>query len=111
MTRHIYEGKWHGYRREQDRVVYREVLATKAQVDRRSELRTILFTDGTTLEMSMREALPREKVQPLAGYSSLVHDALNHGGTHVSVIDMIAKRGSAIAKASTPVRSPVDERV
>lgn len=38
----------------------------------------IRYTDGTSLELTIRPALPREKVVEKKGYTSLIHDCFRH---------------------------------
>jgi hypothetical protein len=68
------EGTWRGYSSNMDRVVHREVVPG----ERRKYLAwlqktfCILYTDGTTLELHVREALPRERVEEKHSYGELI---------------------------------------
>lgn len=90
--RFILEGEWSGYRSSQQRVVHREVVDAK-RAKRLKELHAIVYTDGTSLLLSLREAKPREKVEVIAAYGSLIREAEAHGGSRVLVSDL--QKGSA----------------
>lgn len=67
--RFIYEGTWSGYRSGQERVCYRRVVRSKKVADAWAKITGILFTDGTTLDLTLRPAKPREKVKEVGqGY-------------------------------------------
>lgn len=87
MTRYILEGEWTGYRSSQQRVVHREILHPK-RVARLSALHKIVYTDGTSLLISVREAKPRERVQPIKQYDELIRDAEKREGQVVRVADL-----------------------
>lgn len=89
--RFILEGEWTGYVARQRRVVHREVL-TGALAEAAKKLHAIVYTDGTSLLLHVREAKPREKVQQINGYTSLIRDALKTGRSHVLVSEMEAGR-------------------
>ncbi len=73
--RYILEGEWSGYTASQRRVVHREVVKSKARIDRLRTLHGIRYTDGTTLILSLRETKPREHVHEIPGYTSLIREA------------------------------------
>jgi len=81
--RYIIEGTWTGYNSSQERVVHREVYKTYRKdspfLKAIREIRSILFTDNTRLLLNVREAKPREKVQEIRGYVSLIRKAVNSG--------------------------------
>lgn len=77
-TRFVLEGEWSGYTSSQRQIVHREVV-TKRRAERLKSLRTIVYTDGTTLNLSLRPAEHREKVKEIKSYSSLIYDAENSG--------------------------------
>jgi hypothetical protein len=89
MARYILEGTWTGYVSRQSRVCHREVLTGKRAESLRG-LHKIVFTDGTSLLISIREASPREKIVPNNQYGELIRDAERHGGSVVHVAHLAA---------------------
>ena len=91
--RYVIEGEWTGYVARQQKIVHREVVddkkVGKAFVEKVKALRTIVYTDGTSLYVTVRAAKPREKVDELLGYRSLIRDAARKGGARVCVVDML----------------------
>ena len=83
MKRYVIEGEWSGYHSGQRRVCHREVYKTRRKVSPFIEsvrkIHAITFTDGTCLSLSVREAFPREKVQEIKGYTSLIMEAVDTG--------------------------------
>lgn len=70
--RFVIEGEWSGYRSSQQRIVHREARTlNKKQQARWAEIRGLRYTDGTHLYVSVREAKPRERIEPMLGYRSL----------------------------------------
>jgi hypothetical protein len=90
MPRFILEAEWTGYRSAQDRCVHREVI--KADRAKRlaapNAIRSVQFTDGTTLTITVREAKPREKVEERFAYVSLIREAEAQGRNFVRVADL-----------------------
>lgn len=87
MARYVLEGEWTGYRSSQQRVVHREVVNARVAAQLRG-LHKIVYTDGTSLLIHVREAEYREKVQTIHQYNDLIRDALKHGGSVVMVADL-----------------------
>lgn len=85
--RYVLEGEWTGYRSSQQRVVHREVIGPK-RAERLRALHKIVYTDGTALLISVREAEPRERVKTFDSYSELIRDAERVGGSVVRVADL-----------------------
>ena len=83
MKRYVLEGTWRGYRSSQDRVVHREVVTSKSFLEWLHKTFCIRYGDGTTLELRTREAKPRERVQAINGYGSLIRDCFYHKVTAV----------------------------
>lgn len=73
-TRFIIEGTWTGYTSSQSRVVHRTVhpVAFKALRAWAENTKSITYTDGTRLILSVRDCKPYEKVIEIHGYSSLI---------------------------------------
>ena len=70
--RFVVEATWSGYTSEQSRVVHRTVETTfRAGYE---GLYSHMFSDGTLLYISVRDAKPREKVTELKGYKVLLTD-------------------------------------
>jgi len=71
--RFVVEAEWSGYHSGQRHVVHRTVETLfRAGWD---NLHYHSFSDGTGLTISVRDAEPRERVQQIHGYSSLLRDA------------------------------------
>jgi hypothetical protein len=89
--RFVIEGEWSGYRSGQRRVVHREVYKSYRKgggefIETLRKIPSIGYTDGTSLSLNVREAKPREKVEQILGYRSLIRDAVYSGLTgYVSV--------------------------
>lgn len=68
--RFVVEATWNGYTSAQSHVVHREV-----QTIFREGYEAIgfhRFNDGTTLDVTVRDAKPREHVQEIHGYTNLL---------------------------------------
>jgi hypothetical protein len=85
--RYVVEGEWTGYTSTQRRVVHREVVDAK-RGERLKRLYAIVYTDGTSLLIRVREAKPREKIERIDGYGSLIREAEAKGGSRVLVADL-----------------------
>ena len=72
-NRFIVEAEWSGYTSAQRRVVHRtvETLFRAGW----NNLHYHSFSDGTGLSISVRDAKPRERVQQIHGYDSLLREA------------------------------------
>lgn len=92
MTRYVLEGTWTGYVSRQRQVAHREVIddrrCGKGFIEKLRNLNCVVYTDGTSLLVSIREAKPRERVVTLLGYSTLIREAVAHGGSRVLVADL-----------------------
>lgn len=84
--RFVLEGTWSGYS-SNPRVVHREVVYNK-RAWRLSTLHAIQYTDGTTLNLSLRPAQHLERVEQIFGYSKLIRDAERIEGSFIRVADM-----------------------
>jgi len=92
MTRYIIEGEWSGYSSSQRRIVHRTVNNSsfkklRAWVEKAG---SILYTDGTSLFLSVRDCKPRERVKEINGYGALINDCAFYDCR--SVADLQAKR-------------------
>lgn len=85
--RYVLEGTWTGYVERQRRVVHREIVDEK-RAARLRKLYAIVYTDGTSLLLDLRPALPRERVETVNSYGSLIRSAEAHGGSRVLVADL-----------------------
>ena len=82
QKRYVLEGEWSGYRSSQRRVAHREVTKYPK---RYGTLKTIRYTDGTTLDLSLRPCKPREKVVQILGYCELIEKAVAKNKSFVTV--------------------------
>ncbi len=76
QTRHLIEGTWSGYRSSQERVVHRETTTEpwliKALL---GHYRSILYTDGTRLALTIRPLRKGERRPPdLLSYRELIRE-------------------------------------
>ena len=75
--RFVIEGTWSGYISSQCKVVHRTVISEKKVREiKEQKLTGILYSDNTWLTLQVREALPREKVQKMDSYTSLIDKCL-----------------------------------
>lgn len=103
--RYVLEGEWTGYTWKQRRVVHREVIKQEWLKRQLENLHCIVYTDGTSLILHLREAKPREKVKEIHSYKSLIRDAARYGGSRVLVEDLVKaekERDAAALRLSTP---------
>ena len=91
--RYVIEGTWSGYTSNQRRVAHRTVERSQKQAEAIKALGSITYTDGTALWLDVREAQPRERVQEIHGYDSLIRDCVRLGVNRVS--DLSEKRKGA----------------
>ncbi len=82
--RYVIEGEWSGYTSAQRRVCHRKLARNEKHAEAVRKLRGITFTDGTWLSLRVREAKPRERVEVIDGYSSLIDDCIHHGVSSVA---------------------------
>jgi hypothetical protein len=99
MKRYVIEGTWSGYHSGQRRVAHREVIAESRA--KKFVLTCIRYTDGTTLDITLRPAEYREKVKEISGYRSLIRDAEMLGKSYVTVDELceIERQAKAAAEA------------
>lgn len=100
-TRFIIEGEWSGYRSSQQRVVHRTVHKKSEKKLRAWAEKTygIRYTDGTVLYLRVRDCKPREKVQQIHGYDSLIKDCVHFDVDNVQALADLNKAG-AIRKSA-----------
>lgn len=100
--RYVVEGEWSGYRSDQQRVVHREVVkgSRKRFLKWVGETYSIRYTDGTCLYLSVREAKPREKVQQVKGYTSLIEDCFFHRVASVDALETARKAWQEFVRAA-----------
>jgi hypothetical protein len=100
MTRYIIEGVWTGYVSRQQRVVHRTVHdgAEKKLRAWAENAGSISYTDGTRLILSVRDCKPRERVEQIHGYTSLIKDCAYYDVS--SVDDLIAAKNAARSKVA-----------
>lgn len=100
MSRYIIEGVWIGYVSRQQRVVHRTVHDGSEKKLRAwaESAHSISYTDGTRLILSVRDCKPRERVEQIRGYSSLIKDCAYYD---VSSVDgLIAAQNAARSKVA-----------
>ena len=92
-TRYVLEGIWRGYRSSMDRPVHREIVqpSQKKFLEWLRNTFCIHYPDGTTLELHLRPAKPREKVKEINGYRTLIMDCFYHNVSSVDELQGIAK--------------------
>ena len=88
MKRYILEGTWSGYRASQRRVCHR-VVVTKPE--RYKNLTWIGYSDGTSLNLTLRPALPRERIKEIHGYDDLIDQCLHENVNRVDDLSDVKK--------------------
>jgi len=78
MMRYVVKGTWSGYVARQCRIVHREVVSAK-RADTLRKIHKIIYTDGTSLLITVREATYREKVHEMHQYDELIREAERKG--------------------------------
>jgi uncharacterized Zn ribbon protein len=89
MSRFILEGTWTGYVSSQSRVCHREIVSKK-RAEKLRGLHKIVYTDGTSLLIHVREAEYREKVKEIFSYRDLIREAEAKGDSVVLVSELKA---------------------
>lgn len=79
--RFVLSGEWSGNRPSQARVCHRHVFrpTRKGQWESYRALGSILFSDGTALEITLRPARPSETVHEMLTYTDLIDAAAAQG--------------------------------
>lgn len=86
MSGFVLEGEWTGYKSSQRRIVHREKIAhTSWRVPNLRKLHAIVYTDGTSLILHLRDKKHREKVEEIHGYTKLIREAEMVGAARVRV--------------------------
>lgn len=99
-ARFVIEGVWSGHRASQSKVVHRQAYASAGWKKLRAwaeQARCISFTDGTSLDLSVRDCKPRERVEEVRGYTRLIEDCARHDVA--SVVALLAAQQAARAGA------------
>ena len=104
--RWILEGTWSGYRSGQERVCHRRILKSKRSVEFWEPIHAVVFTDGTTMTMTIRECKPREKVTEIHGYDSLLMKFKCRGMTGYCHVSQLAE-----TRGEKPVSDVVGKEV
>lgn len=106
--RFIVEGLWRGYRSAQDRVAHRTVHTASEKRLRAWAEKThaIYYTDGTSLELTVRDAKPRERVTEIKGYTGLIRDCMTHDVNSVAALlieqEAMRKTRAVMAREQAP---------
>lgn len=103
-VRFIIEGTWLGYRSSQDRVVHRTVHNGSQKKLRAWAEKTfaIHYTDGTRLQLAVRDCRPRERVEEIRGYTKLIDDCSYHDVNSVEALCAIERDRKAKFAAQQP---------
>ena len=83
--RYVIEGTWSGYTSSQERVAHRAVTTSPGRYE---QLRTIIYTDGTALWITIRPCTHRERVKEIRGYTELVEKAVRLKKATVTVAEL-----------------------
>lgn len=75
--RFVIEGEWSGYTRSQQKVAHRQVYEGGRKKLRAwaEQIYSLPFSDGTSLVITVRDCLPRERVDEIRGYTKFIEDA------------------------------------
>lgn len=87
-TKYVIEGVWSGYKSSQQKVVHRTVEFCKPTVS------TIQYSDGTTLDISVRNMKKYERVVVLDSYSKLIDQANRFGKAYVTVNEIVEEENN-----------------
>jgi hypothetical protein len=86
MAGFVLEGEWTGYTSAQRRIVHREKINHASyRVPNLRKLHAIIYADGTSLVLHLRNAMPREKVKEINRYGKLIREAEMIGAARVRV--------------------------
>jgi hypothetical protein len=85
--RYVLEGEWTGYTSSQRRVVHRQVVYGR-RARRLKNLHAIVYSDGTSLILTLRKARLRERVEEIHSYDELIQKAETKGSPRVLVADL-----------------------
>ena len=78
-------GEWSGYSSSQRSVQHREYTSDKEFAEKVKALRSILYTDGTTLDLFVFDVDAQTKPQKL-GYTDLIRDCVRHNVNSVRAL-------------------------
>ena len=76
--RYIIECVWRGYK-GQLVPCHRTIIKNKRMAEELKKVNTIFFNDRTSMSVSVREALPREKIESINGYTKLFWEIFRKG--------------------------------
>ncbi len=76
---YLIEGVWSGYTSSQRHVVHRKYTTDEAFAAQVKALHWILFTDGTTLDLTVSENNGAVRQREVDGYGSLIRDCVREG--------------------------------
>ncbi len=102
-TRFVIEGTWSGYTSGQSRLVHRSVHRSswkhlRAWVE---ATRSITYTDGTALLLSVRDCKPGERVkQQMHGYTQLIYDCSHYDVTSVEELRVAKEKAKGRAQGA-----------
>lgn len=99
--RFVIEGEWSGYTSSQGHVVHRTVhegafKKLRAWVEKTHGIR---YTDGTMLYLTTRDCKPRERVNEIRGYLSLIYDCAHYDVDNVAALP--SKRAAIRTEATS----------
>ena len=110
MKRFIIEGTWSGYSNNQRRVVHRTVHTASYKKLRAWAEKThaIFYSDGTSLDIAVRDTKPRERVKEIRGYVSLISDCAYYDVNSVAALQAKQKEKQKIV-AETDIEEMIHE--
>lgn len=100
--RFIIEGEWSGYRSSQRRAVHRTVHRPREAMLRAwaTKTRGIAYTDGTWLDLSVRDCKPRERVEEIHGYDRLIRECARRDVASVRALEEAENAARAVIVAA-----------
>lgn len=90
MKRHVVECIWRGYN-GQLVPCHRSVIRYRKEIEALQKIRSISFTDNTTMTVTVRPATSREKVKEIRGYDELLSDCVRLGLTGFVHVNLLQK--------------------
>ena len=109
MKRFIIEGTWSGYNSGQRRIVHCTVHTASYKKLRAWAEKTsaIYYTDGTSLDIAVMDAKPRERVKEICGYVELIADCAYYDVNSVAALQ--AKQKEEQKKQKIVAKTDIEE--
>ena len=95
VTRYYLEGTWSGYTSAQRKVCHRTVISAN-QAEKYSKITSILFTDGTSLDLVLCPLKKGERATDIKNsYTTLINDCIYYGVDSVEELNIAKEKAKA----------------